>query len=187
MFKIKPMKTARALKEMTAATLPRRTRLGVVLAIALLSTASAMTGCKDAKRNDGSATDDAGIVQTSAAPVASSIDSAAIPTTARPSEETRDEPLEDAGPDAGKMMKRRRVVGSVADAGPVTVEAPSPPPVSAVVVTTERRPGKAAMPLMGDDLPYGGAGAASSTPILKKKPLGDDDPWAKGAPSSTPR
>ena len=143
-----------------------------------------MTACKDAKRNDGPATDDAGIVQTSAAPVASSIASAVIPTTARPSEEAREEPFEDAGPDAGKVMRRRRVVGSVADAGPVTVEAPSPPPVpsSAVVVATERRPGKAAMPLMGDDLPYGGAGAASSTPILKKKPLGDDDPWAKGAP-----
>jgi hypothetical protein len=86
--------------------------------------------------------------------------------------------IADAGHDGGR--KRRRLAGGRSDAG--VIEPPATEPAAAGTAsaaapedTSRRKHGP-----MGDDQPYGGGSSGSSaTPVLKKKPLGEDDPWAK--------
>lgn len=85
----------------------------------------------------------------------------------------------DAGTDRGKRKLRR--LGSGADAsapassGGVVSQAP-PTPTAA-----DAPAGKRGFKPMGDELPYGGAGA-SAAPVLEKKPFIKEDPWGTHLP-----
>jgi hypothetical protein len=143
-------------------------QLGLTLTLALLS-AAASVACKDSKKDPPASETAASAAPTPvAAPQAASAASAAPPA---PEGELEEVP--DSGVDGG-TRKRRRLVGTDAGAGD-TLAVATPPTTEPTPTPTSS--GKRTPPApMGNDQVYG-ASAASAAPVLKKKPLPDDDPW----------
>lgn len=83
----------------------------------------------------------------------------------------------DAGHDGGRKRRRLAAGGGDASVEPPPAPEPTPAAVGSAVPDENARRKHATM---GDDLPYGSSGAGAATaPVLQKKPMGDDDPWAK--------
>ena len=148
--------------------------LGVVLGTVLLF------GCRDPKKDEASPSVSSAPVATT--PMAAPSASVAV-ADPPPTENVREEI--DAGSDGGPRKLRRLVAAGAPDAGPGLVEAapPSgPAPAPATEAASDLRRAKRPSTPMGDDLPFGGA-TGSASPVLKKAPMGADDPWAKPAPA----
>lgn len=144
-----------------------------IIAFGLLSLlCSAAPACRDGKRSDD--------------PNASSASIVAVPAPSTPvaTDELMDasasaETDVDAGVDGGKRKLRR--LGSAVDASAPELAAVATP-APAASTSADARGGRRGVKPMGDELPYGGAGA-SAAPVLEKKPLNKEDPWGKpGAP-----
>ena len=156
----------------------RRTHLRLALTLTVLWTS---TACQDAKKDDVSA-----IAPTATpvpAPVAAPSEEASTPLAARPADEHND--VADAGPtdggtDGGARQRRRPLVANAPEAGAAETTAPTTPAQVAEPTTGEGSHRKVATP-MGNEQPYG-TSAGSGAPVLKKKPLPDDDPWKKPQP-----
>ena len=142
-------------------------------ALVLLCTA----GCRESKKEEPTSAAAASAPASAAAeaPTASSIAS----TTAAAAPEPELVALGDAGADAGRPRRLRRLTAGAASAGaPEAVQAGAPVAAEPLVAAEPRRPAPKTPSAMADDLPYGGA-AGSGAAVLKKTPLPTDDPWAR--------
>jgi len=142
-------------------------RAAAVPWIALLS-ALAWPACRDA--NKDTAVDAAGATPELANTAEAAASGIALAATVTPPPLTEPDTLTDGGLDAGR--KRRRLVadgGLVADS--VTTSVPTAEDAGVRLRTVH-----SATPMVNDEV-YG-ASAASGAPVLKKKPLLNEDPWS---------
>lgn len=151
-----------------------RTPAGIIPFVLLVLISSVTSACRDAKRTDDPNPSSA---VSSTASVAAPAPPTSAPVATDDLKDASASPDIDIDLDAGKRKLRR--LGSVADAS-------APEPTAAVAAPTtpapaDSRAGKRGAKPMGDELPYGGTGA-SAAPVLEKKPLVKEDPWAKPAP-----
>lgn len=144
--------------------------------VVTISAAMSTTACRDSKKEDAPVADAAPAPTVAATAVPVPEADAAVASATKPAEgELEDVP--DSGVDGG-VRKRRRLVAAGTDAGSAetqTAGAPAPTAEASAPKTGKRPPAP-----MGNDEVYG-ASAASAAPVLKKKPLPDDDPYPKAA------
>lgn len=146
---------------------------------ALGGLAAASSGCRDPKKEEP-AVDVAEAAASDAAPLATpdTPADASSPVATSPSATDVDDST-DGGADAGRR-RRRRLLAPGVDAGAADPQPPEPVATAEPSSTTgvKRRPAQ-----MGNDEVYG-APSTSAAPVLKKKPLPAEDPWARDAGSA---